>query len=404
MKTKIFILLLLLVGAAPLARAVQIDFASDDEQHTPAADLYAQGTDAIDDEDWPRAIDAFRRVVAMKGDRTEGALYWLAYAQAKSGRGAEGLETIAALERAYPKSRWISDAKALEIDIKQDAGQRVDPTKVDDEDLKLIAIQGLLARDPKDATPLLEKLISGHYSKRIKEQAMFVLSQSDSADAGRLLMSIARGTAHPELQTEAIKYLGIAGGKDLEVLGEVYQVTANPNIKREILKAYMVAGEEEPVVKAARGEKDANLRSEAVRLLGAMGAAHDLEQMYRSESSHDVKRTILESIAITDSPGVLASISHSETDPALRAEAVRLIGINGGSEAAKELVDAYTSGSDPAVRGAALEGLFVQGNARALVDLARREKDPKWKREIVSKLAVMDSKDAADYLNSLLDQ
>jgi len=55
------------------------------------------------------------------------------------------------------------------------------------------------------------------------------------------------------------------------------------------------------------------------------------------------------------------------------------------------------------VRRAALEGLFVQDNARALVDLAKQEKDPRWKREIVQKLSVMNSKDATDYLTSLLE-
>ena len=401
MKAKIYLLLILLFTSAPLLRAVEVN--ADDDQHTQSADLYAQGTDAIDDEDWSRAISVFRRVIDMKSDRSEGALYWLAYAQAKSGRGAEALETIAALQRTYPKSRYVSDAKALEMDIKQNAGQHVDPSKVDDEDLKLMAIQGLLARDPKDAMPLLQKLIAGRYSRRIKEQALFVLSQSGTDEADKLLASVARGNEHPELQADAIKYLGIAGGKNLAILGDVYP-SSSAHIKSEILKAYMISGSEQQLLSAARGEKDPEMRSEAIRLLGAMGATHELETMYRAETSAEVKKTILQSIAIGGTPEVLIGIAHAETDPSLRADAVRLLGIDGGKQAAAELVSTYTNVTDSEVRQAALEGLFVMGDARALVDLARREKDRKWKREIVSKLAVMDSKDAADYLNSLLDQ
>ena len=50
-----------------------------------------------------------------------------------------------------------------------------------------------------------------------------------------------------------------------------------------------------------------------------------------------------------------------------------------------------------------LEGLFVQNNAHALVEIARSEKDPEMKREAVQKLSVMGhNKEAAEYLMELL--
>ncbi len=44
----------------------------------------------------------------------------------------------------------------------------------------------------------------------------------------------------------------------------------------------------------------------------------------------------------------------------------------------------------------------MQNNARALVDLARKESDAEMKREIVRKLSVMKSKEAMDYLLEIL--
>jgi hypothetical protein len=410
MKTITMLLtILLMTMLSPLARASSADIPAgttieaEERRGDAESDLYGEGTDAIDEEEWTRAIDIFKRVAAMKGKRVDGALYWLAYAQTKAGRGGEALQTIATLEGSHPKSRWIRDAKALELDIKQSSGQRVDPNKVNDEELKLIIIQGFLSTDPERALPMLQKLIDGPYSRRLKEKALFVISQSSSDRAAQLIASIARGSAHPELQSDAIKYLGISGQRNLALLGEVYRSTASVEVKKEILRAYMVAGARGPIFAAAKEEKDPHLRAEAIRQLGVMGATRELQEMYRAESSHDVKQAIIQSMFVGGGAEALLEIAKGESDLSLRASAVRTLGLMGRERTGATLVSFYQSDGNADVRRAALEGLFVQGNAHALVDLARQEKDPRWKREIVRKLSVMNSKEATDYLTSLLD-
>ena len=44
----------------------------------------------------------------------------------------------------------------------------------------------------------------------------------------------------------------------------------------------------------------------------------------------------------------------------------------------------------------------IQGNARALVSLARQEKDPELKKSIINQLSLMNSKEAVDYLMEYL--
>ena len=51
-----------------------------------------------------------------------------------------------------------------------------------------------------------------------------------------------------------------------------------------------------------------------------------------------------------------------------------------------------------------LNGLFVQGNAGGLVALARKEKDLQMKKLIVSKLSVINKKEATDYLLEILNK
>ncbi len=62
----------------------------------------------------------------------------------------------------------------------------------------------------------------------------------------------------------------------------------------------------------------------------------------------------------------------------------------------------YSSDSDPAIRKEIINALFVQGNARAMVAIARKETDPELKKQIVQRLSNMGSKDATEYLMELL--
>ena len=64
-------------------------------------------------------------------------------------------------------------------------------------------------------------------------------------------------------------------------------------MKRRILRAFMVAGEKDRLLKAAQSEQNPELRAEAVQQLGVMGAHEELWQLYQKESSVDVKKRII---------------------------------------------------------------------------------------------------------------
>ena len=57
---------------------------------------------------------------------------------------------------------------------------------------------------------------------------------------------------------------------------------------------------------------------------------------------------------------------------------------------------------NPEVREAVLNSLFLQQNGKALVDLARAEKDPDMKQEIVKKMSLVHSKEVTDYMMEIL--
>lgn len=368
------------------------------------SDLYEDGMDAIHDEEWSRAIDYFTRVAQMKGSRADGALYWTAYALNKMNRRAEALKTVAALKKEHPKSRWIKDANALEVEVRQSSGERVRPESVDD-DVKVIAIQSLMHSDPEKAYPLLEKIVKGGaYSKKMKTQALFVLSQSSSPRAQQLLGDIARGNANPDIQQEAIRYLGIHGGaRNGQLLSDIYN---SPNIskdaKEEVLNAFMIGGQKSRVLDAARNEKDSDLRENAIRLLGVMGARAELSQMYAAESSREMKEEIINALFIAGDATRIGELARSERDPKLRAEAIRKLGLM-GSKTGPALLGFYASG-DARVKDAVIDALFIQGNAKALIQLARGESNRQLKKEILQKLSVMNNDDAVAYMLEILEE
>ena len=125
-------------------------------------------------------------LVDAKAPRADAALYWRAYSLDKLNRQGEALTSVAELLKGYPSSRWIADARALEIQVRQRAGQPVSPDVQADEELKLFAIQGLQHQDPEQAIPMLEKLLQGTSSPRIKERARTTAGSASGVLSGEL--------------------------------------------------------------------------------------------------------------------------------------------------------------------------------------------------------------------------
>ena len=233
-----------------------------DRQRDRESDAFDRARDQLDSERWERAIDGFNQVVALKGTRADGALYWKAYAQDRLGQRSEALATIAELTKTYPKSGYLKQAQALEMEVRRKAGQPVNPDDQKDEDLKLLALNSVMNSDPERAIPLLEKVLQGPSSPKLRSKAVFVLAQSNSPKARQILRDLARGSSGPELQNQAIQQLGVMGGAESRaILAEVYTSSTDVDVKRRILRAFMVSGEKQRLFAAAQSEQNADLRN-----------------------------------------------------------------------------------------------------------------------------------------------
>ncbi len=331
--------------AAAMTLPAGLHFAAYDEDDEDEADereeLYDEAQDALDERQWERAAELFGRAAQAGGPQADDALYWRAYALHKAGRKADALAVLKRLRESFPKSNWVDDAKTLEVEINA-AGGTTNPEQVDDEELKLFAINGLMGAEPERAVPLLQKFLRGNHSVRLKEKALFVLSQADSPEARKTLLEIARGGSNVELQRKAIEYLGVSG--DRAALRELYR-SGGPAIKERVIQAMLVAGDAEG----------------------------------------------------------LAAVARAESDPRLRRKAIHTLGVTGGKGSGESLKAIYAAFPDRETRSAVIQALFVQNNARALIEIFRTEKDPALKREAVQKLTLIDDPEADRFIESVLN-
>jgi HEAT repeat protein len=400
-------------------------------------DLYEQGREALDEGQYDQALKRFTELAQLNGPQTDAALYWKAYAENKRGRRDASLATIADLNKRFPQSRWQKDAAALSIEVRQSSGgPKANPDAQNDEELRLLAIQGLMNTNPERGIPLLEKVLNGSGSPREKSQALFVLAQSGEPKAMEVIGRVASGKSNPELQRKAIEYLGIFGGSDEGVGGgisggveggvsggvggskhagsggntatqqlkNIYATSTDPSVKRAVLKSYMVSGNKQALYNAAKNEKSEDLKIDAIKQLGVIGGESELDQLYKTETSVHVRKEILQSFFVAGDSQRLVQAALNEKDPELRRTAIKNLGLVGDEAASKALASIYAKETDRSLKEEVLNAYFIEGNASGLVAIARSEKDPQLRKKAVEKLSIMDDKAATDYMMELLQK
>ncbi len=371
------------------------------------ANLYAEGTRAINESRWSEAAGTFDRVAKMHGEHAEGALYWKAYAENKEGQSASALNTCGELRKSYPKSPWLDECGALEIEIRGKSGHPVQPQAEADENLKLLAVNALMQQDPAQAVPILQKILTGNQSEELKSRALFVLAQTRSPQADALIVQIAQGQSGPALQIKAIRMLAAARGKSADdTFASIYEHTNDQQVKRAILQSYLITGDPSKLLEAARKETDPELVKTAIRTLGAMSAVQDLLTLYHATNNAQTKADIINSLIASGQNGVsaLTEIAQSEQDPELRRKAIRNLGVAGGMSVAPALVSTYQKNTDEETKRSAAQALFLANDAQDLITLARAEKNPEMKQYLVQQLSLMHNAEATKYMLEILNK
>src|SRR5882724_11153200 len=397
MNRKLFLVLFLncaaFFGLASVATAQQVPSASLLDQQTAEKanaheeELYTSAKDALDNGEFDNAIKQFDEVIKIHGRRADGATYWKAYALNKAGNKAQALIVIGELRKNYPKSNWLRDAAALEQEIRGGGN----PENISDEELKMLALQSLLNTDPEKAIPLLDKIIQGNYSSKLKDKALFVLSQSGSEKAQQILLTLAKSNNQPDLQKRAI-------------LKEIYNSSTDMGVKKSIFQAWLMCGCKDDVAALARTEKNPELRREAIRYLGMMGGRTELLEFYKNSPDAETREAAVGAMLLCGCAHELAEIVQTEKDPAVLDKAINTLGLVGGDESLAALTKVYNSQADLSVKKKVVNALFLHGAGKEMVALARKETNPELKKSLIQKMSLMSSPEISEYMMEILNK
>lgn len=372
------------------------------------AQVYNSGVTLVTQRQYDRAISMFDRVLAQKGSRADGALYWKAFSQTRLMKTDEALATLAELRKDYPQSRYANDAKVLETDVRKLAGQRIDPQTLDANDqIKVLAINGIANTDPERAIPLLEGVLTGTNTPSTKKGALYVLALSNDPRAHQILLRYAKGAGNPELQTEAIRNL--ASRTDVPnrsaELREIYESTQDTAIRRSIIDAYRNAGDRQALIAIARRTGEAvELRRSAINGLSNLAAPQELWSLYQQEPDASLRSQMVNVFSSMGAIDQIVNIAKTDKEQSVRQRALRALGEQRNDRTSAMLIDLYSGDMDKASRSAIVSALADQNNATALVTIARKETELDVKRDIVRRLSDMAprNKVAADYLMEVL--
>lgn len=361
--------------AADQARAVRF-----------TGDAYNGGLNALQQGQYERAIEAFNRVIQANGTRADAALYWKSFTEFRLARTAAALQTIGQLQKTHPQSRYLSDARVLETEVRKQSGQNVDPAQVADDEIKLLAIQGLERTD--EVVPLLEGVLNGANSLNVKRRALYVLALRPDARAREILLNYAKGAGNPDLQLEGVRLL--VSRRDVQttdaVLRDLYASSGDVAIRRAVIDAYRGR---------ARGRDGA---------ASSAATAQELVMLYQRETDADLRRQIVGVLVSIDAMDQVGTLIRAEKDPQLRSRVIGAMAGHRGQATTQALMAMYPTFTDTPSREAIINGLAHLQSAEALISLARTESDAALKMRIVRHLSEMASrsKPAADYLMEVI--
>jgi HEAT repeat protein len=269
----------------------------------------------------------------------------------------------------------------------------------DSEQLKMAALEALMMAPSDRALPLIKKVLAGNNSDEVKARALFVLSQLDNTEAQSLLLETAR-TGNTRLKVEAVRMIGVSGDPAaLAGLADIY-ATGDADIRHSVLQAYMISDDSNAVYEIAVNSTSDEEFDQAVAMLGVMDASDELTKLreYKGATS-----SLIHAYAVSDDFENLYALAIDASDTELQLQAIQALGIVGGDEVDKALVEIYRGTESEDVKEAALHGMMIADNDAGVLELYRASNDSEEKRSLLRMLVMMDSDAAMDAIDSAFD-
>ncbi len=269
----------------------------------------------------------------------------------------------------------------------------------DADSLRMTALEALISAPPERALPIVDRVLAGNHSAELKERALFILSQMETPESQSRLLAFANDS-QGELQTEAIRMIGIGGDKEaLAALGDIYR-NGDSDIREAVLEAYLIADDEDAVFNIAINTDNEEEFSDAVTMLGAMGANERLREL---RGSAGISASLIEAYAISGDSESLRELAMDASNPEMQKRAIEGLAIVGGDDVNRTLIALYESTENDDVRESALEGMLIAGHDAGVLELYRKADNAAEKRHLLEYLVMMDSDAVWDLIDNALE-
>jgi HEAT repeat protein len=272
-------------------------------------------------------------------------------------------------------------------------------TADDADSLRMAALEALISAPPERALPIVDKVLSGNHSAELKESALFILSQMETPESQSRLLAFANDS-QGELQTEAIRMIGIGGDKEaLAALGDIYR-NGQSDVREAVLEAFLIAGDKDAVFNIAINTENEKEFSDAVNMLGAMGANEQLREL---RGRTGLSESLIEAYAISGDAESLRELAMDGSNPEMQKRAIEGLAIVGGDEVNRTLIALYESTENDGIREAALEGMLIAGHDAGVLELYRKADNAAEKRRLLEFLVMMDSDAVWDLIDNAFE-
>lgn len=175
------------------------------------------------------------------------------------------------------------------------------------------------------------------------------------------------------------------------LLKKVLQSSHSDKVKKRALFVLSQLDEQaalDAVVDVAKNSNDPALREEAIRMLGVSGedsAIKRLSELYATSKDARERRAIIQAWLVADRKDLIAASAKNESDPGVRRAAIEALG---AMDASKELKELFDTTKDAANQRAIIQALGVAGDVKSLGAIAESPQPDDVRIEAIHALGV----------------
>ncbi|HEX8696432.1 MAG TPA: HEAT repeat domain-containing protein [Longimicrobium sp.] len=407
----------------------------------PAHELYTEGREALNDDDYARAARLFQRVRQdhPRSRYVPDALYWEAFARYRIGGNDQlrmALGGLDALRRDHPRATARRDADELATRIRGELARRGDSRAAErvtqgaeravqecgrggDDDTRTAALNALLQMDADQALPILRRVLARRdaCSEELRKHAVFLVAQKRNADTENLLLSIARDDPSSEVREQAVFWLSQVGTeRAVDILGEILRSSRDAGLQEKAvfaLSQHRSPRAAQLLRQTAEQAGPRSVREQAIFWLGQRRSQENAEYLrglFRRLDDRELKDKVIFSLSQMRGVGNdrwLLEVARDESQP----EEVRKQAIFWASQAGvplSDVSDLYDRVRDPEVKEQIIFALSQRGREAAAIDkliqIAKSDRDPKMREKAVFWLGQSRDPRATRAIQEIIDQ